>query len=72
MMEHRRRAVAQPGALNGSFSDHQRILTALENRDRGAAMAAFAVHEQRIYTSTQKSLAARGQRTSAPNTACQP
>ncbi len=72
MMEHRRRAVAQPGALDGSFSDHQKILTALENRDRVAAMAAFAVHEQRIYTSTQKSLATRGQLPSAASTASKP
>jgi DNA-binding FadR family transcriptional regulator len=71
MMEHRRRAVAQPGALNGSFSDHQRILEALESHDRLAAMAAFAVHEQRCYTSSQKSLAARGQLPFAPGTAVQ-
>jgi DNA-binding FadR family transcriptional regulator len=60
MMEHRRRAVAQPGALDGSYSDHQNIITALEKHDRSAAMAAFAVHEERIYTSTQKSLATVG------------
>lgn len=53
MMEHRRRAVAQPGAVNGSFADHQMILSALEKRDRVAAMAAFAAHEERIYVSTK-------------------
>ncbi|MFC7067957.1 FadR/GntR family transcriptional regulator [Brucella rhizosphaerae] len=61
MMEHRRRAVAQPGAVNGSFADHQMILSALEKRDRIAAMAAFAAHEERIYVSTKKSLAAQNQ-----------
>lgn len=61
MMEHRRRAVAQPGAVNGSFADHQMILSALEKRDRVAAMAAFAAHEERIYVSTKKSLAAQNQ-----------
>lgn len=58
MMEHRRRAMAQPGAVDGSFADHQVILSALEKRDRVAAMAAFAAHEERIYVSTKKSLAA--------------
>ena len=61
MMEHRRRAVAQPGAVNGSFADHQMILSALEKRDRVAAMAAFAAHEERIYVSTKKSLASQNQ-----------
>ncbi|MEJ5899173.1 FadR/GntR family transcriptional regulator [Ochrobactrum teleogrylli] len=57
MLEHRRRAVAQPGAIDGSFSDHQAILQALEKRDREAAMAAFAAHEERIYVSTKNLLA---------------
>lgn len=56
MLEHRRRAVAQPGAIDGSFTDHQAILKALEHRDRGAAMAAFAAHEDRIYISTRRLL----------------
>jgi len=56
MMEHRRHAVSQPGALEGSYSDHLQIINALEKRDRAAAMAAFAAHEERIYASTQKSL----------------
>ncbi len=57
MMEHRRRAVAQPGAIDGSFSDHKAIFKALQKRDRSAAMAAFNAHEERIYTSTQRLLA---------------
>ncbi|WP_285538186.1 FCD domain-containing protein [Brucella sp. NBRC 12950] len=56
MMDHRRHAVAQPGALEGSYSDHLQIINALERHDQAAAMAAFAVHEERIYASTQKSM----------------
>lgn len=57
MMDHRRRAVAQPGAIKESFADHNAIMTALESRDRATAMAAFAAHEERIYTSTKRLLA---------------
>ncbi|QDL94534.1 FadR family transcriptional regulator (plasmid) [Paroceanicella profunda] len=52
MMDHRRRAVSLPGAIAASVSDHEAILAALSARDRAAAMAAFAGHENRIYTTT--------------------
>jgi len=57
ILDFRRRAICQPGAIDGSVSDHQSILTALERRDRKAAMAAFAVHEERIYETSKKILA---------------
>jgi DNA-binding FadR family transcriptional regulator len=57
MMEHRRRAVSQPGAIANSFADHVAIVAALEKRDRAAAMAAFGAHEERIYSSTRNLLA---------------
>lgn len=60
MMDHRRRAVAQPGAIKDSFADHKAIMGSLERRDRVAAMAAFAAHEERIYTSTQRLIAQAG------------
>ncbi|WP_198670538.1 FadR/GntR family transcriptional regulator [Oceanicella sp. SM1341] len=52
MMEHRRRAVSLPGAIAASVADHTAILEALEAHDSTAAMAAFAAHEARIYTTT--------------------
>ena len=58
MMEYRRRAVSQPGAIQESFADHKAIVDALERRDRQAAMAAFAAHEERIYASTRRLLEA--------------
>ncbi len=63
MMEHRRRAVSQPGAIANSVSDHAAIVDALEKRDRAAAMAAFAAHEERIYASTRRLLARTGKGT---------
>ncbi|RUT32822.1 FadR family transcriptional regulator [Arsenicitalea aurantiaca] len=62
MMDHRRRAISQPGTIAQSFADHQAIVAALEKRDRVAAMAAFAAHEERIYTSTRNLLAQTGGR----------
>jgi DNA-binding FadR family transcriptional regulator len=58
MMDYRRRAVSQPGAIQESFADHQAIVGALGRRDREAAMAAFAAHEERIYASTRRMLGA--------------
>lgn len=56
MMEYRRLAMAQFGAIEDSYADHQAIFAALEKRDRLAAVSAFASHEVRIYQSTQKLL----------------
>lgn len=57
MMEHRRQAIAKSGAIGDSFADHKAIVAALERHDRDAAKAAFAVHEDRIYSSTLNQLA---------------
>ena len=62
MMDHRRRAVSQPGAIANSYSDHAAIVAAIEKRDRAAAMAAFADHERRIYISTRNLLAGQEER----------
>lgn len=56
MMDHRRRAVSIPGAIDNSIADHAAILRALQARDRDGAKAAFAIHEDRIYTTTRKLL----------------
>ena len=56
MMEHRRRAVSVPGAIDNSISDHLEILESLQARDPAKAKAAFARHEERIYTTTRKLL----------------
>ncbi|KAA0970240.1 FadR family transcriptional regulator [Aureimonas fodinaquatilis] len=53
MMEHRRRAVAQQGAVEQSYHEHCAIVTALEAGDGEAAAAAFSVHTGRIYATTQ-------------------
>jgi DNA-binding FadR family transcriptional regulator len=57
MMEHRRRAVSKPDAISNSLADHRDIFEALQAHDRDAAMAAFAAHEQRIYSTTRQLLA---------------
>ncbi len=57
MMEFRRRAVTEPGAIDRSIADHERILAALESRDRVAAVAAIEIHLERIYRTTQQAIA---------------
>jgi DNA-binding FadR family transcriptional regulator len=54
LLDHRRRAVAQPGRIATSIADHRAILAGLEARDPDAAANAFAVHETRIYTTTKQ------------------
>lgn len=61
LLEHRRRIVARPGSIATSIADHRDILEALRNRDRAAAVAAFARHEHRIYETTRQFLAAQAQ-----------
>lgn len=56
MMEHRRVAVSQPGAIAISLSDHIAIVAALQSNDVERAVAAFAAHTHRIYDTTQASL----------------
>ena len=53
MMEYRREAVAQPGAIATSYADHVAIVEALKRHDPEAAAEAFAVHTGRIYATTQ-------------------
>lgn len=56
LLDHRRRAVAQPSSIATSISDHRAILAGLEARDSDAAAKAFAIHETRIYTTTKQLL----------------
>jgi len=53
MMEFRRVAVAQPGAIRRSFEDHSAIVAALAAHDQAAVVAAFDRHINRIYATTQ-------------------
>lgn len=57
MAEFRRQAVAEAGAIEASIEDHQRIVDALEARDRGAAVAAMEHHLERIYRTTRDAIA---------------
>jgi len=54
LLDHRRRAVAQPSSIATSIADHRAILAGLKARDADAAASAFAVHETRIYTTTKQ------------------
>jgi DNA-binding FadR family transcriptional regulator len=56
MMEHRRRAVARPGAIATSYQDHLAITAALRARNPEAAVAAFVIHTERIYETTRSVL----------------
>ncbi len=60
LLDHRRRVVSQPGRIAASLKDHRAIVAALAARDVAAAVAAFAAHEEKIYTSTRALLAAAG------------
>jgi DNA-binding FadR family transcriptional regulator len=53
MLEHRRRAVSEPGAIQHSFRDHTAIVGALRAHDPKAVVAAFDAHLRRIYTTTR-------------------
>lgn len=59
VMEHRRRAVAQPGAILRSHEDHAAIVEGLERRDAEAVVAAFRTHLDRIYRTTLGIMASR-------------
>lgn len=56
MMEHRRKAVAEPDATAKSLADHEVILEALNAHDRQAVVDAFEIHIDRIYQTTQSIL----------------
>jgi len=56
VMEHRRRAMAQPGAIAQSYKEHLAIVEGLRAHDRKAVVAAFDRHLMRIYTTTKSIL----------------
>ena len=57
-LDHRRRVVAQPGAIARSIADHRVILTALQSGNAETLTQAFGVHERRIYDTTRALLGA--------------
>jgi DNA-binding FadR family transcriptional regulator len=52
MLNYRRKAIAQPGAIALSIRDHEAILAALKKHDEIAAVAAIGRHTERIYNTT--------------------
>ncbi len=56
MVGFRRQAVGELGAIEASIADHERILKALEGRDREAAVAAMERHLERIYRTTRTAM----------------
>jgi DNA-binding FadR family transcriptional regulator len=52
MMEYRRNAMAQPGAILKSLFDHEAIVAGLKVHDPAVVVAAFECHLERIYRST--------------------
>lgn len=61
MMEHRRRALMRESAIQHSFQDHVAAVDALRRHDRAGAIAAFTLHLDRIYRTTQSILTPAGQ-----------
>jgi DNA-binding FadR family transcriptional regulator len=59
MLDHRRVAVSQPGAIEQSYRDHVAIYEALRARDPDAVVKAFGRHIDRIYATTVQILAER-------------
>ena len=59
VMDRRRQAVSQQGAIASSTRDHVAIYEALARRDAEAAVAAFRAHTERIFDSTRSQLAVR-------------
>jgi DNA-binding FadR family transcriptional regulator len=57
MLDHRRIAVSQPGAIDKSYRDHVAIFKALTAHDPRAATDAIGWHIDRIYTTTVEILA---------------
>jgi DNA-binding FadR family transcriptional regulator len=60
LMEQRRTAVSQPGAILRSYRDHTDIMAGLRARDAAAVVAAFDRHLDRIYRTTRAILDAIG------------
>lgn len=53
LMEQRRTAMSQPGAILRSYKDHTEIMAGLRARDPAAVVAAFDRHLDRIYATTR-------------------
>lgn len=53
LLDHRRRIVARPGAIQASLADHRAILSGIERRDVEATISAVATHVTRIYETTR-------------------
>jgi len=66
LMEQRRTAMSQPGAILRSYKDHSEILAGLRARDAAAVVAGFDRHLDRIYTTTRAILDAMGAASSEP------
>lgn len=62
LMEQRRAAVSQPGAILRSYKDHSEIVAGLRARDAAAVVTAFDRHLDRIYTTTRAILDGMGRR----------
>jgi DNA-binding FadR family transcriptional regulator len=56
LMDHRRVAVSQPGAILRSYKDHLDVVAALRARSPAKALEAFDRHIDRIYTTTRSIL----------------
>lgn len=65
LMEHRRTAMSQPGAILRSYKDHSEILAGLRARDSAAVVAAFERHLERIYDTTRTILDAMAENKSS-------
>jgi len=59
MLDHRRAAMSQPGAIRRSYEDHVKIVDALKAGDPEATVEAFGAHIDRIYTTTRSLLAGK-------------
>ncbi|WP_322990158.1 FCD domain-containing protein [Hoeflea sp.] len=53
LLDHRRRIIAQPGAIGVSIEDHRAILSAIERRDVETTVTAVSAHVTRIYDTTR-------------------
>lgn len=56
LMDHRRVAVSQPGAILRSYKDHLDVVAGLRARSPAKAVAAFNRHIERIYVTTRSIL----------------
>jgi len=61
LMEQRRTAMSQPGAILRSYKDHTEIMAGLRARDAATVVAGFDRHLDRIYTTTRAILDALGE-----------